>query len=254
MGKRQIMEILRMLRAGEVDDEKAAAMISAEEGGRISEFACWDRTRQERTAIPEVILASHKDVEEICAIMEEMVAGEGVVLATRVSPEKAEEVRERLPQITYHRKARMLSANEEKVKGGVGRGTIVIVTAGASDVAVAEEAFWTAKLLGHKVERHYDVGVAGIHRLLENIESLRRAAVVVAVAGMEGALPSVIAGLIEAPVLAVPTSVGYGSGAGGVAALLGMLNSCSPGIAVLNIDNGFGAGCMAAAINRRRSP
>jgi NCAIR mutase (PurE)-related protein len=144
----------------------------------------------------------------------------------------------------------MLVGNTDKVLEHKCRGTILIMSAGTSDMAVAEEAFYTARYLGNPVEKLFDVGVAGIHRLLSKKELLLQAAVLIVVAGMEGALPSVVAGLVDKPVIAVPTSVGYGASFGGITALLGMLNSCAPGVAVVNIDNGFGAGCMAATINR----
>jgi NCAIR mutase (PurE)-related protein len=146
----------------------------------------------------------------------------------------------------------MLTTSLEMIPEDKGHGDIVVVSAGTSDIPVAEEAAITARCLGHRVKRLYDVGVAGIHRLLVHAEMLTEASVVVVVAGMEGALPSVVGGMIDRPVIAVPTSIGYGTGFGGIAALLGMLNSCAPGVAVVNIDNGFGAGCVAAAINRKK--
>ena len=170
--------------------------------------------------------------------------------ATRVSGEKAAVVTGRLEGLVYHDEARILVGNLEDSEDR-GRGVIAVVAAGTCDIPVAEEAVVTARSLGNRVEKLYDVGVAGIHRLLAGREIIERATALIVVAGMEGALPSVIGGLVDKPVIAVPTSIGYGTGFGGIAALLGMLNSCAPGVAVVNIDNGFGAGCMAAAINRK---
>jgi hypothetical protein len=174
-----------------------------------------------------------------------------VVLATRVSEEKAKVVRDRTSGLTYHPTARILTGNDQHIPVDKACGTVVIVTAGTSDLPVAEEARITLQWFGHPVETIYDAGVAGIHRILAHSALLHAAKVIIVAAGMEGALPSVVAGMTGAPVVAVPTSVGYGAGAGGYSALLGMLNSCSPGLAVVNIDNGFGAACMAAAINRK---
>ncbi len=182
--------------------------------------------------------------------MARLLARGGVALATRVSAEKAVQVTSLVAGLTYHEEARMLVGNPLPATEGGGRGEILIISAGTSDIPVAEEAAVTAGSLGHRVERLYDVGVAGIHRLLAGRDLIERATVLVVVAGMEGALPSVVGGLVDKPVIAVPTSIGYGTGFGGIAALLGMLNSCSPGVGVVNIDNGFGAGCLAAAINR----
>jgi NCAIR mutase (PurE)-related protein len=213
------------------------------------DFACIDHHRHLRTGFPEVVFGENKNVEQIAAIMTRMMAGTSVALATRVDPEKAAAVNIMLPELTYYKEARMLVGNFNG-ENCCGRGTITVVAAGTSDIPVAEEALVTARSLGNKVEKLYDVGVAGIHRLFASREMLERATVLIVVAGMEGALPSVIGGLVDKPVVAVPTSVGYGTGFGGIAALLGMLNSCAPGMAVVNIDNGFGAACMAAAINR----
>lgn len=217
------------------------------------DFACLDHHRVLRTGFPEVIYGADKSVEQIAVIMEAMLEKSSVVLATRVNPEKAAQVHQRIKGLIYHADAGMLVGNTDKVTTEQGRGIILVLSAGTSDMAVAEEAFYTAHYLGNRVDKLYDVGVAGIHRLLTRKKLLDQAAVLIVVAGMEGALPSVVAGLVDKPVIAVPTSVGYGASFGGITPLLGMLNSCAPGVAVVNIDNGFGAGCMAAAINRRRS-
>lgn len=214
------------------------------------DFACLDHHRALRTGFPEIVYGEDKSAEQIAAITKAMLEKPSVVLATRVNPEKAAHVREKVADLDYYETTRMLVGNTDKVLEHKCRGTILIMSAGTSDMAVAEEAFYTARYLGNPVEKLYDVGVAGIHRLLSKKELLLQAAVLIVVAGMEGALPSVVAGLVDKPVIAVPTSVGYGASFGGITALLGMLNSCAPGVAVVNIDNGFGAGCMAATINR----
>lgn len=213
------------------------------------DFACLDHHRQLRTGFPEVIFGENKSAAQIAIIMERIMAGASVAMATRVDSEKAAAVVARLGGVVYHDEARMLVGNFRE-EDDCGRGTITVVAAGTSDIPVAEEALVTARCLGNRVEKLYDVGVAGIHRLFAGRDILERATVLIVVAGMEGALPSVVGGMVDKPVVAVPTSIGYGTGLGGIAALLGMLNSCAPGMAVVNIDNGFGAGCMAAAINR----
>ena len=184
------------------------------------------------------------------AIFNSMLKKPGVVMATRVSREKGDDVISEIPGLIYDEQARMLVGNPVKPDEKKGKGIIAVIAAGTSDIPVAAEVRTTASSMGHRVEVAYDVGVAGIHRIFSRMELLERASVIVVVAGMEGALPSVVAGLVDKPVIAVPTSVGYGASFGGLAALLGMLNSCAPGVAVVNIDNGFGAGCMAAAIER----
>jgi NCAIR mutase (PurE)-related protein len=212
--------------------------------------ACLDHHRPLRTGRPEVVYGENKNSRQLVEILERLVGRSPVVMATRVSAEKAAEVCGRLPALVYHNEARMLTLPLADLAGENDRGLIALLSAGTSDIPVAEEAYITARCLGNKVEKLYDVGVAGIHRLLSRRDLLDAASVLIVVAGMEGALPSVVGGLVDKPVIAVPTSVGYGTGFGGIAALLGMLNSCAPGVAVVNIDNGFGAGCMASAINR----
>lgn len=214
------------------------------------DYACLDHQRSVRTGLPEVVFGENKTASQIIGILERLLAGPTVALATRVSPEKAAVVQGALPGVHYEAEARMLVGNEPAAAAAGSRGTVLVVSAGTSDIPVAQEALVTARCLGNRVEKLYDVGVAGIHRLLCRRSLLEEAAVLIVVAGMEGALPSVVGGLVSRPVIAVPTSVGYGTGFGGLAALLGMLNSCAPGVSVVNIDNGFGAGCVAAAINR----
>ena len=210
-----------------------------------------DHHRALRTGLPEAIFGANKTPEQLVEILAAMLQADNVVLATRVDAEKAKQAMVQLPALTYHPVARILTGNEAHIVKDRARGTVVIVTAGTSDLPVAEEARVTLQQFGHPVETIYDAGVAGIHRILAHSALLQQAQVIIVAAGMEGALPSVVAGMTPAPVIGVPTSVGYGAGAGGYSALLGMLNSCSPGLAVVNIDNGFGAACMAAAINRK---
>lgn len=212
-----------------------------------------DHHRRLRTGLPEVVYGENKTIGQIVDILKRLLHFSPMVMATRVSQEKGLAVCLEIPGLVYHEAARMLTAQVEEKQSAVngGKGLVVVLTAGTSDIPVAEEAFVTLRCLGYGVEKLYDVGVAGIHRLLARRDLLEQAAILIVVAGMEGALPSVVGGLVDKPIIAVPTSVGYGTGLGGIAALLGMLNSCSPGIAVVNIDNGFGAACMAASISRQ---
>jgi NCAIR mutase (PurE)-related protein len=210
-------------------------------------FARVDTHRELRQGFPEVILGVGKTPAQIAAIAERIVARGQALLVTRAQPEAYDAVRLVIPGATYHPEARAITLVQGEIPRG--HGTVLIACAGTSDLPVAEEAAVTAELMGNSIERAYDVGVAGLHRLLAEQARLQAARVVIVVAGMEGALPSVVAGLVKVPVIAVPTSVGYGASFGGIAALLGMLNSCANGVAVVNIDNGFGAGCMASLIN-----
>jgi pyridinium-3,5-biscarboxylic acid mononucleotide synthase len=214
-------------------------------------FAHADTHRHLRTGFPEVVLGQGKSPEQIAAILAELSRGGSTVLATRVSPEAAAIVVAAVAGARYVAMPRAIVVGPTPAPDK-GRGTIVVVSAGTADVPVAEEAALTAELAGNRVERVFDVGVAGLHRLLAHREQIARGEVVIVVAGMEGALPSVVAGLCARPVIAVPTSVGYGAAFGGVAALLAMLTSCAAGVSVVNIDNGFGAGQLAAMLNRKR--
>ncbi len=207
-----------------------------------------DTHRALRQGVPEVVLGAGKSAEQIVAIARASGPEDGNLLVTRIDPELAAQVRRAVPEFAYHPEPRALVLHRAPVVPR-GRGPIAIVTAGTSDQPVAEEAALTAELFGNKVERLYDVGVAGLHRLLASLDLLRSASVLIVVAGMEGALPSVVGGLVERPVIAVPTSVGYGASFEGLAALLGMLNSCASTVTVVNIDNGFGAGFVASRIN-----
>ena len=248
MNSKSLKELLDRLHRGELDVDEALQQL----GGFPSESldgACIDHQRQLRTGLPEVIFGESKNAEQIVAIAATMLKQNEPVLVTRVDSEKAEAVMSQISQFTYHRQARILQHGSSSVEKSDIIGDIVVICAGTSDLAVAEEARITAETLGHPCHTIYDAGVAGLHRLLGHHALLQKASVIIVVAGMEGALPSVVGGLVRCPVIGVPTSVGYGAGIGGFAALLGMLNSCAPGLAVVNIDNGFGAACMAIKIN-----
>jgi NCAIR mutase (PurE)-related protein len=212
-------------------------------------FAKVDHHRPLRTGFPEVILGSGKTAEQIIEIARSLNDGAHNVLVTRIDPSKADRLRQVFPTLSYSEHARVATIVHTPPRI-VGRGVVLVIAAGTSDLPVAEEAALTAELMGNHVERITDVGISGIHRLFAYRETMRHAAVLIVVAGMEGALPSVVAGLVDKPVIAVPTSIGYGASFGGLAALLAMLNSCAAGVAVVNIDNGFGAGVAASLINR----
>lgn len=245
-----LQEILELVKAGRMNIEEAITRLQSPSSQEI-EGACIDHQRALRTGIPEIIYGASKEAEQIISIAQAILQRKEVLLATRVEHEKADIVLQALPGLTYHKKARILCGNPKGTDRSTCRGDILIICAGTSDIPVAEEARVTAEALGHPVIPLYDVGVAGLHRLMSRQGLISSAAVIIVVAGMEGALPSVVAGLATAPVIGVPTSIGYGANLGGFSALLGMLNSCAPGLAVVNIDNGFGAACMALAINHR---
>ncbi len=215
-------------------------------------FACIDHHRSLRRGLSEVIFGEGKEVDEILAIVERMAEQDENIMITRLSPDRAAKIKSKYPDSVYHGKSRILTITRHPVKDH-GKGTILVMSAGTSDIPVAEEAVITARFMGNEVETIYDVGVAGIHRILAHRERLNKASVIVVAAGMEGALPSVVGGLVDKPVIAVPTSIGYGAGFQGIAALLGMLNSCAAGVTVVNIDNGFGAGYAASLINKKIS-
>jgi NCAIR mutase (PurE)-related protein len=240
-----LRELLCAIQAGKVTAEEGMKRL-AHWPYEDMEFAKIDHHRALRTGMPEVIYAAGKTDEQITEIFQRMAHHGGNVLATRATRSAADSVRAQIPQALYHEVAHAITLRQKEQSALPG--TIALLCAGTSDLPVAEEAAVTAELLGHKVARLYDVGVAGLHRLLAQRTVLTEARVIIACAGMEGALPSVVAGLVRAPVIAVPTSVGYGAAFGGLAALLGMLNSCAPNVAVVNIDNGFGAACLANAI------
>ena len=249
MNEQQLLTLLQQVRSGKIGPDQAVDTLRCLPV-EVLDSARLDHHRLLRTGLPEVVFGENKTVDQLVEILASMLMQQTVVLATRVSPEKAEQVCGRIDDIRYHDTAGMITGNDQYIPENSGRGTVVLVTAGTSDLAVAEEARLCLQFFGHRVQTIYDAGVAGLHRILAHGKLLQQASVLIVVAGMEGALPSVVAGMTPAPVIAVPSSIGYGSGAGGFSALLGMLNSCAPGLAVVNIDNGFGAACMAAAINR----
>jgi NCAIR mutase (PurE)-related protein len=214
-------------------------------------FAKIDNHRTDRCGAPEAIFCEGKTPEQVAQIVERMNHGKHNILATRVNTETVAAVRKLVPEAEYHEQARLIIVRKETITPDPDR-FILVMTAGTSDIPVAEEAAITAELMGHRVERVFDVGVAGIHRLFAQEEKIRSANVLIVAAGMEGALASVVGGLVSKPVIALPTSVGYGASFEGLAALLGMLNSCAAGIAVVNIDNGFGAGRLAGMMNSMR--
>lgn len=248
MDRQRLIQILERVRSGELSASDAAAMFQDLQTEDLG-YASVDHHRAVRLGFPEVIFGQGKTVEQIVGIFRSLQSRQDVVLMTRVDEEKAERIVREFPELQHNPLARTLLfvRKEPEIRGS---GTILVVCAGSSDLPVAEEAKVTAYALGNRVETLWDVGVAGIHRILRNNDKLRAASVIIAVAGMEGALPSVIGGLVDRPVIAVPTSVGYGASFGGIAALLGMLNSCAPGVVVVNIDNGFGAAYGASLINR----
>lgn len=243
-----IKDILEQYKKGTLDLDSAAEKMNSSYFTDLGHTVI-DNNRRNRTGFPEVIYCAGKTPEQICNIFQVM-AGQGDnILATRADRSVYEALKEDFPQVFYHEAARIVSLKNREFPEGNGH-IIGVITAGTSDIPVAEEAALTAEFYGNKVLRINDVGVAGIHRLLNRLEDIRSARVLVVVAGMEGALPSAVGGLVDKPVIAVPTSVGYGASFGGLAALLGMLNSCSSGTSVVNIDNGFGAGYLASMINR----
>jgi NCAIR mutase (PurE)-related protein len=242
-----LRQLLEEVRAGNTSVDEATQALR-ELPFRSLGFAHADTHRHLRTGFPEVVLGAGKSAAQIATLLEELGRGGVPVMATRVTPEQAREVRVTVPAARYLDVPRLLVLGQPTARKG--RGPIAVLTAGTSDIPVAEEAAVTAELDGHQVNRIFDVGVAGLHRLLAHRETIEAASVLVVCAGMDGVLPTVAAGLFARPVIAVPTSIGYGASFGGVAALLTMLNSCAAGVAVVNIDNGFGAGRMAALLNR----
>jgi pyridinium-3,5-biscarboxylic acid mononucleotide synthase len=247
---RQLQDLLEQVAAGTLDTETAHEQLLAAFRASPYEdlgFARVDHHRAIRQGFPEVILGLGKTPAQIAAIAQEIVKRGSSLLITRASEAAYAAVQVVVPAAAYYADAAVITLRQQDVAPG--HGTIVIAAAGTSDLGVAEEAARTAELMGNEIVRMYDVGVAGLHRLLGERERLAAARVIIVVAGMEGALPSVIAGLVSVPIIAVPTSVGYGASFGGIAALLGMLNSCASGVSVVNIDNGFGAAATASLIN-----
>ena len=248
MDQERLKELLESVAAGHTPVQEAVGALTLLPGEDI-EFAHIDHHRSLRKGFPEVIFGEGKTAAQIVAIMERMARQEQVILVTRVDAEKAEAILTAFPKAMYDTPARMLILEKSPLPR-IGRGKILVLSAGTSDIPVAREAYLTAKTMGHAVAAINDVGVAGIHRLFAHKAAIVEATVLVVVAGMEGALPSVVAGMVGRPIIAVPTSVGYGTSFGGITALFAMLNSCSSNVAVVNIDNGFGGGYMAAMINR----
>jgi NCAIR mutase (PurE)-related protein len=242
-----IRKLFEQVRAGKISPDEAVQRLRHLPFEDLG-FAKVDHHRALRVGMPEVVFGQGKTPAQLTQIFSRLAKHDGNLLATRASKEQFAAVKKKVRGAEYHELARAIVLQRDKKK--YGKGIIAVVSAGTSDIPVAEEAVVTAKIMGNEVENLYDVGVAGIHRLLANRETLTRARVVIVCAGMEGALPSVVGGLVGVPVIAVPTSVGYGASFKGVAALLGMMNSCASNVSVVNIDNGFGAGYVAALINR----
>lgn len=239
----RLRQVLLAVRDGAVDvDAAVRALAPATDLG----FACVDHDRARRCGLPEVVFCPGKEPQHCAGIAAEILTRADRVLLTRADAAQVAAVQRALPDAVHHQRARCVTVERERRER---RGLVAVVAAGTADLAVAEEAVVTLELCGSRVDRHFDVGVAGLHRLLDRLPAIRAAHATVAVAGMEGALPSVLAGQLGRPVIAVPTSIGYGAAFGGIAALLAMLNSCAAGVAVVNIDNGFGAGYLASQIN-----
>ncbi len=249
MNKEDLRKLIEQARDGIIDIDALADRLSHLPYEDIS-FARVDHHRELRAGFPEVIFGEGKTVDQIAAIAERILDNSSNLLISRTSEEVFRRVRLIASEAEFHREARMIAVCRDHSERG--DGLISVISAGTSDIPVAEEAAVTATVMGNRVSRIYDAGVAGIHRLIGARSEFESARVIVVVAGMEGALPSVVGGLVSVPVIAVPTSIGYGAAFGGVAALLGMLNSCASNVTVVNIDNGFGAGFVASLINRKR--
>jgi NCAIR mutase (PurE)-related protein len=248
MDQARLHELLSRVKSGDLAVDQAVKALKTLPFEDLG-FARVDHHRALRNGFPEVILGQGKTAAQIATIAERIVANKQHALITRLDSQKAQEVRTLLPALQYYTDARIGTVGEPPSPPAE-QGTILVVSAGTADLPVTEEAAVTAELMGNRVERLSDVGVAGLHRLLASLEQIQAASVLIVVAGMEGALPSVIGGLVDRPVIAVPTSIGYGASFNGLAALLAMLNSCAAGITVVNIDNGFGAAAAATLMNR----
>jgi NCAIR mutase (PurE)-related protein len=249
MNVEQIESLLNQVKSGTVDVSIAVEQLRALPFENVEGFARLDHHRSIRCGFPEVVFGEGKSPEHLVKITHQLNKKSDKVLITRLAPEIYEQIKDEMPEDgAYDANARIYQINRAEEVQLPG---ILVLSAGTSDISVAEEAAQTAELSGNEVKRIYDVGVAGLHRLLAHTEALQEATVIIVVAGMDGALPSVVAGLVNVPVIAVPTSIGYGASLGGIAALLSMLNSCSSGISVVNIDNGFGAGYLASIINHQ---
>jgi NCAIR mutase (PurE)-related protein len=250
MNVKRLEKLLKDIKAGKIEIRDALITLRDLPFENIG-YATIDHHRALRKGFPEVILGEGKSSEQIIAIMQRMKRQGDNVLVTRVSKRKGLTIRRALPDARYQPIPGIITLVSQEIEV-TGVGLILVISAGTSDIPVAEEAAVTAEMMGNRVERLYDVGISGIHRLFSKAGLIQSANVIIVVAGMEGALPSVVGGLVNRPVIAVPTSVGYGASFGGVAALLAMLNSCASGVSVVNIDNGFGAGYAASLMNRNR--
>jgi NCAIR mutase (PurE)-related protein len=248
MNIRKLEDLLKRVKSGEMALDEAIMQLKSLPFEDLG-FTRIDHHRSLRKGFPEVIWGEGKTSGQILSIMKQLKKKGQNILITRLEGKKAKAVQKVFLKSRYYPKSKVLTYLTHPVKSE-GKGTILVITAGTTDIPVAEEAAITAQFMGNRVETLYDVGVAGIHRLLYERERLEKARVLIVIAGMEGALPSVVGGLVDRPVIAVPTSVGYGTSFGGITALLAMLNSCASGVSVVNIDNGFGAGYMASLINR----
>ncbi|MEW6456541.1 MAG: nickel pincer cofactor biosynthesis protein LarB [Acidobacteriota bacterium] len=246
MFKNKVKKLLEELKEGRIDIEDAYEALQFLPYEDI-EFAKIDFHREIRRGVPEVILGIGKTDDQIYKIAKKIMKNGGNLIITKLDEKMYKKIKKKIPYLKYNKLASIAYYDKNQVEKG--KGKILILSAGTSDIPVAEEAYVTCKLMGNDVEKVYDVGVAGIHRLFDQIERMREARVIIVVAGMEGALPSVVAGFVHSPVIAVPTSQGYGANFGGISPLLTMLNNCSGGIAVVNINNGFGAGYFASLIN-----
>ena len=243
-----MQHLLELVASGKLSVEEAASKLSHLSFEDI-EYAHIDHHRSLRKGFPEVIYGQGKTDEQIAGIMEKMLPHENVIMVTRIDEPKAKHILSLFQDAVYHQRANMIVLQKQPIQKQ-GKGKILVLSAGTSDIPVAEEAALTADAMGNDVESVFDVGVAGIHRLFNHKDLIDQASVLIVAAGMEGALPSVVAGMVSRPVIAVPTSIGYGVSLGGLTALFAMLNSCSSNVAVVNIDNGFGAGYIASMINR----
>jgi NCAIR mutase (PurE)-related protein len=246
MTRDELYTLLEQYREGEIETARLVDLLVEERGFTDLGHTKVDTARAHRTGFPEVVYCTHKTAEELLQIAEELYRVNGYALLSRSSAEQFRVLQRRFPEAVFHERSGMTVIG----RGMEQRGLVSVLSGGSSDLPAADEAAVTAEVFGCRVQRIFDVGVAGIHRLLNHREQIGRSNVIVAVAGMEGALPSVVSGLFSIPVIGVPTSVGYGANFGGVAPLLTMLNSCAPGVSVVNIDNGFGGGYLAALINR----
>lgn len=249
MTRNEIENLLKEIKNGKTSVEDALEVLQNFPYTDLG-FARIDHHREMRTGYPEIVYCSGKTAEQVAGIFKVMSVRENNVIGTRADEKMYESVKNILPEAVYYKDARIISIRKSKITPPESR--IAVITAGTSDIPVAEEAAVTAELLGNNVLRIYDAGVAGIHRLVDKLPEIRSCRVIIVIAGMEGALASVVGGLVDKPVIAVPTSVGYGANFGGISALLAMLTSCSAGVTVVNIDNGFGAGFSASMINQMK--